>query len=94
MTLALMPNFPTLQVAAVPAGGWLLNSGAATAVGKMIIGAAKVKGIKTINLVRFAADLGPNLPCHELDLARDACKPALSVALLQAVTQTQTLMML
>ncbi len=52
-----MPNNLTLQVSAVPAGGWLLNSGAATAVGKMIIGAAKVKGIKTINLVRSAPNL-------------------------------------
>ena len=39
----------------MPEGGWLLNSGAATSVGKLIIGVAKVKGIKTINLVRSAA---------------------------------------
>ena len=37
----------------MPEGGWLLNSGAATAVGKIIISAAKAKGVKTINLVRF-----------------------------------------
>ena len=47
-------------MAAVPKGGWLLNSGAATAVGKMIIGAAKVKGIKTINLVRLIPALTLN----------------------------------
>ena len=35
----------------MPAGGWLLNSGAATAVGKIIISYANSKGIKTINLV-------------------------------------------
>jgi len=40
----------------VPAGGWLLNSGAATAMGKLIIGVAKAKGIKTINLVRLLPD--------------------------------------
>ena len=45
------------QVAAVPAGGWLLNSGAATAVGKIVITAAKAKSVKTINLVRTRAVL-------------------------------------
>ena len=44
--------FRFLQLAAVPRGGYLLNQGAATAVGKLIIGVAKAKGIKTINLVR------------------------------------------
>ena len=50
---ALHSSHDETQVAAVPAGGWLLNSGVATAVGKIIISAAKAKSVKTINLVRL-----------------------------------------
>ena len=75
MTLTLWPTFQHLsyltgsfsnrnclaQAAAVPRGSYLLNSGAATAVGKLIIGVAKAKGVKTINLVRKPAMSLPHM---------------------------------
>ena len=66
----------TLQVAAVPAGGWLLNSGAATAVGKMIISIAKAKGIKTINLVRVLTEPGDRSQDFMRSLAVMGYKPS------------------
>ncbi|KAK9863311.1 hypothetical protein WJX84_004944 [Apatococcus fuscideae] len=47
--------FGLVTVAAVPKGGWLLQTGAGSVLGRQLIIIAKRKGIKTINVVRRSA---------------------------------------
>ena len=49
-----------MQVLKVPAGEWVLQNAAGSALGRQFIAIAKRKGVRTINLV-CAPGISPNL---------------------------------
>ena len=55
-----------MQVLKVPAGEWVLQNAAGSALGRQFIAIAKKKGVRTINLVCAALSMPPHQLAYHL----------------------------
>ena len=67
----------TLQVLKVPAGEWVLQNAAGSALGRQIVAIAKHRGVKTINLVRCLRHGDACLPTVSLGISTPVQYPGM-----------------